>query len=180
MAERMPDVTFSNFTGTSRRAGAFLRPTLVQAWIKGQIHRLRGHGFYLVEDHNYRPPTSEEILAAFIQGCRDEVVGVDLDKVVALVNKHCGTSFDPAEVVWWRVGLEEERYRQRASLLHGMHAALGRMVVERGRREREARMVTITYRYDPDDVTQCPCCGRDLGAYSIPTQQRGVQPLSHS
>lgn len=158
-AERMHDVEMTYFAG-GRRAGAYLYPTAAQEWVKDRIRRSLPETRYLVESSSYRPPSREDVLGVFIRGCHEEDLEPGLLlQIVALINHHCATSFDPPEVVWWKVGWEEARRRERRALLSGMHGALGRLCEERERAAIEARRIKFgPVELDPLTATQCPLC----------------------
>lgn len=176
VAERMWDVEFTHFRDSGRRAGAFLTPTPAQRWIKDRIRRSVASTAYLVEASEYRPATRDEILGAFMEGCREETLRIGLlVQVISLVNKHCGTAFDPSEIAWWRVGLEEERHRERQALFARFHQAIDQLSVEMERREIEARQIDFgPVRIDPVTVTHCPCCRQAVAPGSFPVQRPRV------
>lgn len=172
VAERMPDVGFSHFKGGRRRAGAFLEPDLEQAWFKSRLRRDCSKAAYLSDSPHYRSPTREEIISSFVAGCHEEFVPADLAKLTALVNKHCGTSFDPSEVAWWRLGLVARRREERKAHLTGIHRALGQLMVKKEREEREARMVRVDpFSFDPETTHDCPLCHQELPVGTFPVQR---------
>ncbi|MFD9372120.1 hypothetical protein ACFWA6_31085 [Streptomyces sp. NPDC060020] len=176
VAERMWDVQISYFQGGRRRAGAFLTPTPAQRWIKWRIwHAVPAAGF-LVEASEYRPPTPDDVLKVFLEGCSEEVLKTDLlVQIVSLVNKHCGSAFDPSEVAWWRVGLEQQRHRDRQALYARFHRAVGEFSAEKDRLETEARKVDFgPVRIDPLTVTHCPCCHQRVAPGFLPVQRAAV------
>ncbi|MFI5704065.1 hypothetical protein ACIA78_28975 [Streptomyces xanthochromogenes] len=178
VARRMPDIVFSHFTGTGRPAGAFIQATPEQQWIKEKCREVFPNTAYLADTYYYRAVTHEDVVKAFIHGCRgEESIDVALLRnVIHLVNRHCGASFDPSEVIWWRIGLEEGRRRERAALLESLSVGLRKLAEEKERREIEARSIDRgPFRFDPIKVTQCPCCHQRVHPWMFPMQRAGAR-----
>ncbi|MFH8635033.1 hypothetical protein ACH4CC_34995 [Streptomyces lydicus] len=60
-----------------------------------------------------------------------------------LVNKHCGTSFDPSEVAWWRLGFEQRMDEERRELFTRFRNAMAITLDEKRRREPQASQATV-------------------------------------
>lgn len=162
-AEQMHDVEMLRYD-SKRHAGPRLYGTPEENWLRGYIIDVYPDTMKGVDYAGYRPPQPEHVLEAFRKGCHQERrIRVNLGRVVKLVNKCCKTTFDPSEVVWWRVGLEEQREQLRKSEMNKLHSALSAALTDKERQELEARLVTFgPYRVDPEQAAQCPCCHQQL------------------
>ncbi|SCD41761.1 hypothetical protein F558DRAFT_02168 [Streptomyces sp. AmelKG-A3] len=175
-AEQMHDVEMLRYGDSGRHAGPRLCGTPEESWLRCHVTDVHSGAMYGVDAHGYRPPSSDEVLSAFRNGCYSETpIRVNLQRVVALVNKRCGTAFDPSEVAWWRVGLEEKRCSERRDLLHQMRCALSGLAVEKERCERELRQIDFgRIVVDPATVTRCPCCQQKVDSGFFPAQRPAV------
>lgn len=162
--DRMYDVDTTYFEGNSRRAGAYLLGTSEERWLSRRLRLAVPEARYLSDASKYRPPTPAEILTTFVKSCHeDNLRGIDLRKLVEIVNKHCSTNFDVSEVMWWRVGLENRRAEERRTMLTRMHRHLTVLRDAKEHEEKEARMVTKgPYRFDPEGIDCCPLCHREI------------------
>ncbi|WP_129768655.1 hypothetical protein [Streptomyces sp. L-9-10] len=176
-AEQMSDVEMLRFRDTDKHAGARICPTREERWLLGYVIDVYSDTMNGFDYTSYKPPTSDHILEAFRNGCHQErPIKIDLRRVVALVNKSCGTGIDPSELMWWRVGLEERRQHERRVLLRTMHRALEGFCAEKERREWEARQINFgPVRVDPLTVTECPTCQRSVEPGHFPVQRSGAQ-----
>uniref|UniRef100_J1ZU12 Uncharacterized protein n=1 Tax=Streptomyces auratus AGR0001 TaxID=1160718 RepID=J1ZU12_9ACTN len=156
---------------SGRTAGPRIWPTSVEQWMLRQVRRVFTNAMLPVDSPQYRPPTSEEVLEAFANGLHDQKVSVNLGEVVALVNQCCKTSFDAADVMWWRLGLERRRTEEREVCLSRLGGAMGNLLAERQRQEVEARKVWLgPWRVDPERLTECPCCRQEIASQSVFSQ----------
>ncbi|MET9956776.1 hypothetical protein ABZ135_35240 [Streptomyces sp. NPDC006339] len=171
-AEQMHDVELLRFRDTNKHAGPRLRGTPEEIWLQCKVLDVYSGTMDAVNYSSYRPPTADHVLEAFWNGSRQEgQIRVDLGAVVSLVNKYCQTKFDPSEVLWWRLGLEEQRRKERRVLLEQLHRTLGDLCAEKARLEWEARQIKFgPVRIDPMTVTQCPCCQRSVEPGYFPVQ----------
>ncbi|WP_328335849.1 MULTISPECIES: hypothetical protein [unclassified Streptomyces] len=164
VAEKMHDVDLLRFEKRQTHAGARLHPTPEEAWLQSHIVDVYAGTMDGVDYRAYCPPDEEQVLEAFWHGCRQqEDIRVNLCRVVEIVNKRCRTTFDPSDVAWWRVGLEEHRKQLRKDVVTKLHTALVAALVKKEQQEIEARLVTLgPYRVDPEKTPQCPCCRQEL------------------
>lgn len=175
-AQQMHDVELLRFRDTNKHAGPRLCGTPEEIWLQRHVIDVYGGTMDAVNYSSYRPPTADHVLEAFWHGSRQEApIRVDLGAVVSLVNKCCQTKFDPSEVLWWRLGLEQQRREQRRLLLGQLHRVVGDLCAEKARLEREARLINFgPVRIDPMSVTQCPCCQRSVDPGYFPVQGQTV------
>ncbi|MDF3292264.1 hypothetical protein [Streptomyces silvisoli] len=132
-----------------------------EEWIEAQVLRVKNQLRWSVDYHKYRRPTHEELVEAFTRGLYNQTILANVAKVTEIINATCGTSFDPSDVAWWRVGLERRMKEEHQELLARVHDLLARHVAEKRRREREARLIAIPI--DPAEAPeQCPCCQQIL------------------
>ncbi|MFG2137282.1 hypothetical protein [Streptomyces sp. NPDC048650] len=173
----MYDIDMLRFQGSNKHAGPRLVASDVEAWLRRHIIDVYPDTMEAVDYASYRPPSPEHVLKAFQVGCQqEERIRVDLCKVVKLVNKCCGTAIDPSETAWQRVGLEEQRKVLRQDEMHKLHTALGAALVQKERKEREARLITLgPYRVDPELAAHCPACLQHLPTGLLLKQQTTVQ-----
>ncbi|MBT2470268.1 hypothetical protein J7E97_20920 [Streptomyces sp. ISL-66] len=167
---RLSSVGVVRYTN-GRTAGPRIWPSLAEMWMLHQVSRVFANAVLPVDNPRYRPPTNEEVVEAFVSGLRDQKVSVNLGEVVSLVNQHCKTSFDAAEVMWWRLGLERRRAQEREVCLHRLGVAMRNLCTKRERQEIEARKVWLgPWRVDPERLTECPCCHQEIAAPSVFSQ----------
>ncbi|MFI9353481.1 hypothetical protein [Streptomyces lydicus] len=169
-ASKLFQIICIRYSETGRHAGAILRQTREESWIEDQTLRAQGQPRYAVNASKYRVPTSEDILIGFKRGLYDKTVHADVAKVAKLVNKRCGTSFDPSEVAWWRLGFEQRMDEERRDLFTQFRNAMTIILDEKRRREVEARMVTVdAFRVDPvEPPKRCPTCRQHIDAAAQP------------
>jgi hypothetical protein len=154
-----------------RTAGPRIWPTPAESWMLRQTGKVFSNVMLPVDSPKYRPPTREEVVEAFVNGIHDPKVPVNLGEVAALVNQYCKTSFDVAEVMWWRLGLERRRAQQREVCLTRLGVAMSRLLAARDRQEIEARKVWLgPWRVDPEQLTECPCCQQEIVSASVLSQ----------
>lgn len=168
VAEKMHDVVRTRFTGSSRHAGAFLMGSAEEIWLRRKIREICPGTAYLSDAPSYRPPSPDEIVRVFVEGCfQEQQLPLDLQKLVKLVNRYGKVNFDPSEVQWWRVGLDAQRQQERHALLTRMRGALDQVVAAKEQREIEARMLTAgPYRFDPEVTAHCPCCKQEVESWA--------------
>lgn len=169
-ASKLDQIVCVRYSYTGRHAGAILRQTREECWLEDQTLRTQGQPRYAVDALKYCVPTSEDILIGFKRGICDKTVRVDVAKVTKIVNKRCGTSFDPSEVAWWRLGFEQRMDEKRQELFTQFRNAMTITLDEQRRREVEARMVTVdAFRVDPvEPPKQCPTCRQHIDATAQP------------
>ncbi|MFI8931527.1 hypothetical protein ACIG3E_28120 [Streptomyces sp. NPDC053474] len=167
---RLPSVGVLRYSN-GRTAGPRIWPTPAELWLLRQVRQVFDDALLPVDGAKYRPPTRDEVVEAFLNGIHDHKVTVNLGQVVTLVNGHCGTSFDAADVLWWRLGLERHRAQERDAYLNRLSAGMSRLCVERARQEAEARKVWLgPWRVDPQQLTECPCCHQEISSPAVFSQ----------
>jgi hypothetical protein len=181
VADRMPDVSCALFRKSGRPSGAYFNHTPAQQWFSDRVREKFPGARYLSDCESYHRVTREEVTEVFIEGCREEgSVSVELLRdVIVLANKHGSVYFEPSEIIWWRVGLEEAQRQEREALLQRMSVGLRGLAPVKERRELEARIIESgPFRIDPAQVTECPLCHQQVQPGTFPAQRAGAQVAS--
>ncbi|MEW1546152.1 hypothetical protein [Streptomyces tsukubensis] len=146
-------------------AGARIPLSCEEDWLLDWTLKVTGRGNYSADFSKYTAPTKEEILLALRTGLaqRRTPLRLDVAKAVKIVNKHCGTNFDPGETAWSVVDYQRRWNDRRAELMHRIAGGMQELHNLVSQREVEQRMVSVgPFLIDPTSQRRCPCCQQDV------------------